>query len=284
MSGRGSLKRGTSFSGLSAMQRTQIVNGTLFKLMEQTGDSFGTDRLELGDLVIIGTINSEGNLGGIVDADGFFSEAVQPLSEDKTDSKMFFDSLFRVTPALQYDAQTEQERAEKRPSMNLNRLSSSGSFLGTPKAKQKSIQRELDNFRAQATDEITKNELKMRRLKEGDLVDVEVLYGDEIQFEHVATGKFLCAGPSELRVVTRGNQVRSRPCVMSTYRSSRFCTRLQYSTFRLSPRFRFRDEGDPVLYAGTSFESFSSAKSRLHRDSCGSCLLNRSSSPPVHHA
>lgn len=110
-------------------------------------------------------------------------------------------------PAPRYDAQTEQERAENRPSMNLERQPS-GSFLGGFKARAKMIQKELDSFRAQTEDEVAKNQLKLKKLNEGELKDTEVLYGDEIQFQHVATGKFLSAGSDlNLRVVDGGNQV-----------------------------------------------------------------------------
>ena len=81
-------------------QRTQINNGNLFDLLDEVGESFVVERLALGDLVVIGMINDQG-LGGVVDADGFFSGAVHPLNDQKVEGRMILDSLFRVCPALQ---------------------------------------------------------------------------------------------------------------------------------------------------------------------------------------
>ena len=100
----------------------------------------GNEQLVIGDMVLIAMVGADNRLSGVVDADGFFTNAVQPL--DTSMKASVSDALFRICPALQYDAQSEFNKLGRRKSFSLQRSKSIGSM------------NEMKNIKAQVSDVI----------------------------------------------------------------------------------------------------------------------------------
>ena len=184
----------SSGSTLSRFESTQMManstRGTkrLYKEMEEVAEASAMDQVELGDFIIVGMIDSSGKLDGVIDGDGHFMETVQPVEDDKAEHRRIFDSIFRVAPVLQFDAQREYARFRE----GIRGKPIKGKDDRVLDKDDKVLEKEMHMFRAQAArDEMDKNRSKMDKLLLGKLKDVEVLYGYEIQLQHVASGKFL---------------------------------------------------------------------------------------------
>jgi hypothetical protein len=172
------------------------VQETFYHRLQEENDVLGTEKVELGDLVLLGMVGSSGSIEHVVDADGFFSELAYPMNEENTRKRLLFQGLFRICPALQYDAQKERERA---------RREQEDAALGD--RLQDEDKDQLD-YEKQADVEKKKNHDKMTKLLRGELKEVDVLYMDEIQFQHVASGKFLTVGTDlALHLKENGDQV-----------------------------------------------------------------------------
>lgn len=171
------------------------VKMRFIKQLELAGRGNETELVQLGDIVFLGMIDSGGDLRTVVDADGFFTDLVYPLTPDKEDARVLSQCLFRVVPALHYDAQ--KELVERTQEDDATKETDNDQHFALVKLKAR-----------HAENEIMKNAAKLRKIYEADVSHTELAYGDEVQLQHLPTGKFLTASAELTLRLTKGNQVR----------------------------------------------------------------------------
>ena len=192
---------------------SQIVNQSLAEHLTEAGNASENERIEFGQIVFIGMIDSEGDLSTVLDADGFVSELLFPMDRKKARGRLISQCFFRIVPPLHYDAQEELERAAE-----------------DLEDDQESNQSIIKSKRKQAELERRKNRNILNQLRDSGLKDVQIVYGDEVQLQHVASGKFLTAGRElALQLLSDGNQVgiKSTECLESIAYTTYVCA-VQY--------------------------------------------------------
>ncbi|GMI17805.1 hypothetical protein TrLO_g6323 [Triparma laevis f. longispina] len=178
-----------------------------------------------GDYIYLnGTVAAEADSDtnervGFVHADGHYGNVGFMLENGSLELKNFRECLFQIIPMLNYEStntRRELDMMSRRKSSNFN--------------MEKVNEKEMVDIRMNQE----KNQ-NLNILERCEKCEDDVLYGQLIQLRHVATGKYL-----------QGNRFTSlleRDCLaLDLHPGDELCH------FRITPRFRVRQEGTQVYY------------------------------------
>ena len=157
---------------MSGEHQQPLTSGSMIDLAKINNVSNDTDEVSFGDVILIGCVNGENILSSLFIGEGNFTNTLSVSVPSSC-----FQSLFRLTTALQYDAQQEHDRLLQK---QRRRRSGHGSL---EESKLKLAEKLW-------CDEKEKNRQKLRKLDSNEVAE-PVHYGDLIQLQHVQSGKFL---------------------------------------------------------------------------------------------
>ena len=187
-----------------------MTSESLIDLAKINNVSDDIDEVSFGDVILIGCVNGENILSSLFIGEGNFTNILS-VSVPST----CFQSLFRLTNALQYDAQKEHDRLLQKQRRHR------GGRGSLEESKLKLAEKLW-------CDEKEKNRQKLRKLDSNEVAE-PVHYGDLIQLQHVQSGKFLSSRNDLGFELLEGGSLNS--------------------IFRIESRFLFREESDYVLFS-----------------------------------